>query len=50
MKSAHLPYLSHFVAFNLKPSREKIKKALDLRLDDYKVAQVKMELADILLF
>jgi hypothetical protein len=38
------------VAFNLKPEgRAIIKKALDLRLDDYKVAQVKMELADILL-
>jgi hypothetical protein len=36
--------------FNLKPgARKSIKKALDLRLDDYKVAQVKMELADILL-
>jgi hypothetical protein len=40
------------VAFNLKPEQGRaiIKKALDLRLDDYKVAQVKMELADILLF
>jgi hypothetical protein len=39
-------------AFNLKPEQGRaiIKKALDLRLDDYKVAQVKMELADILLF
>jgi hypothetical protein len=39
------------VAFNLKPEQGRaiIKKALDLRLDDYKVAQVKMELADILL-
>jgi hypothetical protein len=37
--------------FNLKPEQGRaiIKKALDLRLDDYKVAQVKMELADILL-
>jgi tetratricopeptide (TPR) repeat protein len=44
---------AHFVAFNLKnpeQGRAIIKKALDLRLDDYKVAQVKMELADILLF
>jgi hypothetical protein len=41
---------AHFVAFNLKTgARAIIKKALDLRLDDYKVAQVKMELADILL-
>jgi hypothetical protein len=42
---------AHFVAFNLKPEQGRaiIKKALDLRLDDYKVAQVKMELADILL-
>jgi hypothetical protein len=42
---------AHFVAFNLKnpeQGRAIIKKALDLRLDDYKV-QVKMELADILL-
>jgi hypothetical protein len=37
--------LAHFVAFNLKPEQAIIKKALDLRLDDYKVAQVKMELA-----
>jgi hypothetical protein len=43
---------AHFVAFNLKPEQGRaiIKKALDLRLDDYKVAQVKMELADILFF
>jgi tetratricopeptide (TPR) repeat protein len=44
---------AHFVAFKLKnpeQGRAIIKKALDLRLDDYKVAQVKMELADILLF
>jgi hypothetical protein len=43
---------AHFVAFNLKKpeqGRAIKKKALDLRLDDYKVAQVKMELADILL-
>lgn len=44
---------AHFVAFNLKnpeQGRAIIKKALDLQLDDYKVAQAKMELADILLF
>ncbi|NGY36611.1 tetratricopeptide repeat protein [Flavobacterium sp. XN-5] len=44
---------AHFVAFNLKNSekgRAIIKQALDLELDDYKVAQAKMELADILLF
>jgi tetratricopeptide (TPR) repeat protein len=44
---------AHFVAFNLKNPEQGIaiiKKALDLRLDDYKVAQAKMELADILLF
>jgi hypothetical protein len=40
---------AHFVAFNLKPGARK-RIMLDLRLDDYKVAQVKMELADILLF
>jgi hypothetical protein len=54
MKSAHLPIFAikaHFVAFNLKTRARKsnYKKSLDLRLDDYKVAQVKMELADILL-
>jgi tetratricopeptide (TPR) repeat protein len=44
---------AHFVAFNLKNPEEGraiIKQALDLELDDYKVAQAKMELADILLF
>jgi len=44
---------AHFVAFNLrKPEEGKaiIKKALELQLDDYDVAQAKMELADILLF
>jgi hypothetical protein len=41
---------AHFVAFKTREGRAIIKKALDLRLDDYKVAQVKMELADILLF
>jgi hypothetical protein len=57
MKSAHFTLSlqliqAHFVAFNLKPEQGRaiIKKALDLRLDDYKVAQVKMELADILFF
>jgi tetratricopeptide (TPR) repeat protein len=44
---------AHFVAFNLKNAeqgRAVIKRALDLQLDDYRVAKVKMELADILLF
>jgi tetratricopeptide (TPR) repeat protein len=44
---------AHFVAFNLKnPEDGKaiIKKALELQLNDYEVAQAKMELADILLF
>jgi tetratricopeptide (TPR) repeat protein len=44
---------AHFVAFNLKnpeQGRAIIKRALDLQLDDYRVAKVKMELADILLF
>ncbi|WP_291101043.1 MULTISPECIES: tetratricopeptide repeat protein [unclassified Flavobacterium] len=44
---------AHFVAFNLrKPEEGKaiIKKALDLQLNDYEVAQAKMELADILLY
>lgn len=44
---------ARFVAFNLrKPEEAKaiIKKALDLQLDDYELAQVKMELADILLY
>ncbi len=44
---------AHFVAFNLKdPEKGKaiIKKTLDLQLNDYQVAQAKMELADILLF
>jgi tetratricopeptide (TPR) repeat protein len=44
---------AHFVAFNLKnpeQGRAIIKRALDLRLDDYEVARAKMELADILLF
>ena len=44
---------AHFVAFNLrKPEEGKaiIKKALELQLNDYEAAQVKMELADILLY
>lgn len=44
---------AHFVAFNLKKpeqGRAIIKKALDLQLNNYEVAQAKMELADILLF
>jgi tetratricopeptide (TPR) repeat protein len=44
---------AHFVAFNLKkPEQGKaiVKKALELQLNDYEVAQAKMELADILLF
>jgi tetratricopeptide (TPR) repeat protein len=44
---------AHFVAFNLnnpEQGRAIIKKVLDLRLNDYEVAQAKMELADILLF
>ena len=44
---------SHFVTFNLnKPEEGKaiITKALELQLNDYEVAQAKMELADILLF
>lgn len=44
---------AHFVAFNLKKPEEGkaiIKKALELQLNDYEMAQAKMELADILLF
>jgi len=44
---------AHFVAFNLKKPEEAktiIKKTLDLQLNEYQKAQVKMELADILLF
>ncbi|WP_366186052.1 tetratricopeptide repeat protein [Flavobacterium ovatum] len=44
---------AHFVAFNLnKPEEAKaiIKKALDLQLNEYQKAQVKMELADVFLF
>ena len=44
---------AHFVAFNLnKPEegRAILKRALDLNLSNYDVAQVKMELGDILLY
>lgn len=44
---------AHFVAFNLKKPEEAkaiIKKAMDLRLNNYQIAAAKMELADILLF
>jgi tetratricopeptide (TPR) repeat protein len=44
---------AHFVAFTLKkPEQGKaiVKKALELQLNNYEVAQAKMELADILLF
>lgn len=44
---------AHFVAFNLKDPEQGriiIKKTLDLQLNDFQVAQAKMELADILLF
>ncbi|SDW04333.1 tetratricopeptide repeat protein [Flavobacterium degerlachei] len=44
---------AHFVAFNLKDpeqGRAIIKKTLELQLNDFQVAQAKMELADILLF
>jgi tetratricopeptide (TPR) repeat protein len=44
---------AHFVAFNLKKPEEGkalVKKALELQLDDYQVAEAKMELADILLY
>jgi len=44
---------AHFLAFNLrKPEEGKaiIKKSLELQLNDYEMAQAKMELADILLF
>lgn len=44
---------AHFVAFNLKNPEKGIaiiKKALELELNDYDVAKVKMELADILLY
>ncbi|MBA0882085.1 tetratricopeptide repeat protein [Flavobacterium undicola] len=44
---------AHFVAFHLKKpeqGRAIVKKALELQLNNYEVAQAKMELADILLF
>ena len=44
---------AHFAAFNLKKPEEGkaiIKKALELRLNEYDVARAKMELADILLY
>jgi tetratricopeptide (TPR) repeat protein len=44
---------AHFVAFNLRKPEEAraiIKKALELQLNDFQKAQVKMELADIFLF
>jgi len=44
---------AHFVAFNLKKpeeGKEIVKKALALELNVYEEAEVKMELADILLF
>jgi tetratricopeptide (TPR) repeat protein len=44
---------AHFMAFQLKKpeqGRAIIKKALELQLNNYEVAQAKMELADILLF
>jgi tetratricopeptide (TPR) repeat protein len=44
---------AHFVAFNLKKPEDGkaiVKEALELQLNDYDVAQAKMELADILLY
>ncbi|MFV8358736.1 tetratricopeptide repeat protein [Flavobacterium sp. LS1P3] len=44
---------AHFTAFNLKKPEEGkaiVKRALELKLNDYEVANAKMELADILLF
>jgi tetratricopeptide (TPR) repeat protein len=44
---------AHFVAFNLKKPEDGkaiVKKALELQLNDYDMAQAKMELADILLY
>ncbi len=43
---------AHFVAFNLRKPEEAsaiIKKTLELQLNEYEIAKVKMELADILL-
>jgi tetratricopeptide (TPR) repeat protein len=44
---------AHFVAFNLKKPQEAraiIKQILDLKLNDYDIAQVKMQLGDIYLY
>ncbi|WP_426090482.1 tetratricopeptide repeat protein [Flavobacterium sp. DSR3-2] len=44
---------AHFTAFNLKKPEEgkaMVKRALELQLNDYEVANAKMELADILLY
>lgn len=44
---------AHFVAFNLKKPEEAkaiVKKALELRLNEYDAAKAKMELADIFLY
>lgn len=44
---------AHFMAFNLKKPEEAktiLKKALELPLNDLQIADIKMELADILLF
>ncbi|MFV8338788.1 tetratricopeptide repeat protein [Flavobacterium sp. LB3P21] len=44
---------AHFTAFNLKKPEEGkaiVKRALELQLNDYQLANAKMELADILLF
>ncbi len=44
---------AHFTAFNLKKPEEGkaiVKRALELKLNDYQMANTKMELADILLF
>lgn len=44
---------AHFVTFNLKKpeqGRAIVKRALELQLNPYEIAQVKMELADIFLF
>ena len=44
---------AHFTAFNIKKPEEGkaiVKRALELQLNDYEVANAKMELADILLY
>jgi tetratricopeptide (TPR) repeat protein len=44
---------AHFIAFNLKKpddAKTMLKKALDLPLNEFQIAEIKMELADILLF